>query len=82
MFLLEDYQKELTRLQTLNQRYVFLMNAIQYVKIRQAGAPGDLKFDIMEKKVTAELEKLINLETSDNTVAPTAPKKPTELGLV
>lgn len=83
MFLIEDYQKELTRLQTLNQRYVFLMNAIQYVKIRQAGAPADLKFEIMEKKVTAALEKLINVETSDNDVTPTAvPKKPTELGLV
>lgn len=82
MFSISDYQTELTRLQALNQRYVFLMNAIQYVKIRQAGAPADLKFEIMEKKVTTALEKLINVETSDNDVAPTVPKKPTELGLV
>lgn len=84
MFLIEDYQKESARLQVLNQKYVFLMNAIQYVKIRQAGAPADLKFEIMEKKVTAALEELINKETTviETPGVPAAPKTPTQLGLV
>jgi hypothetical protein len=77
MFSISDYQTELTRLQVLNQRYVFLMNAIQYVKIRQAGAPADLKFEIMEKKVTTALEELINKETTATITTapqPTTPK--------
>lgn len=82
MFLIEDYQKESARLQVLNQKYVFLMNAIQYVKIRQAGAPADLKFEIMEKNVTGALETLINSETSGANKPAEAPKKATELGLV
>ncbi len=81
MFLLSDYQTELTRLQVLNQRYVFLMNAIQYVKIRQAGAPADLKFEIMEKKVTTALEGLINQETTP-VDGPKEAKTPTQLGLL
>ena len=82
MFSLNDYQTELVRLQTLNQKYAFLMSSMQYVKIRQAGAPGDLKFDIMEKNVTSTLENLINQETSPAAQKTETPKKPTELGLV
>lgn len=69
---LEDLQKELTRLQMANQKYGFLLNAMQYVKIRQTGA-ADLQYQILEKKIIATLDSLI----SENTQFADVPKPTT-----
>ena len=78
MFSLNDYETESKRLQVLNQKYAFYLNAMQYIKLRQAGAPGDLKFEIMEKKVTSALEAMINAEVPALTDT-TTPKPATPL---
>jgi hypothetical protein len=86
MFSLSDYETEARRLQVLNQKYAFCLNAMQYIKLRQAGAPADLKYEIMEKKVTGSLEKMINDEfpfTQDEKPGITTPvKQPTKLELL
>lgn len=71
MLSISDYETESKRLTVLNQRFAFLMNGLNYVKLRQA-ATNDLKYEIIEKKLFGVLENLLNGEVTDTRLIPPA----------
>jgi hypothetical protein len=61
-----DYEIESKRLQCLNQRFAFIMNAVQVIKIRQAGGEKDLGLDILGKRSEQVLDSMIREELDRN----------------
>lgn len=57
-----NYDEESKRLQCANQRFAFLMNAVQVIKIRQAGGDKDLGIDLLGKRAEKELEDMLRGE--------------------
>ena len=70
-----DYEIESKRLQCLNQRFAFIMNAVQVVKIRQAGGDKDLGLDILGKRAEQALDEMIRKELDGPEVPKTHPLK-------
>lgn len=74
--LLGDYETESKRLTVLNQRFAFLMNGLNYVKLRQASSK-DMIYEVMEKRIFGVLEGLLSTEISNTVVpTPTTPASP------
>ena len=73
---LNDYETESKRLTVLNQRFAFLMNGLNYVKLRQT-TTKDMIYEVMEKRLFTVLEGLLSTEIS-NTVIPTTPVTPSK----
>lgn len=65
-----DYEIESKRLQCLNQRFAFIMNAVQVIKIRQAGGDKKLDLEILGNRAESELDHMIRREL-DKTKEPT-----------
>ena len=57
-----NYDEESKRLQCLNQRFAFMMNAIQIIKIRQAAGDKDLALDLLGKRAETELSSMLRTE--------------------
>ena len=57
-----NYEDESKRLTCMNQRFAFLMNAVQVIKIRQAGGDKDMKLEILGKRTETEMEDMLRRE--------------------
>lgn len=57
-----QYEEESKRLTCLNQRFAFLMNGIQVIKIRQAGGDKDMALELLGKRTEKELDDMIRKE--------------------
>lgn len=57
-----DYEIESKRLQCLNQRFAFIMNGVQVVKIRQAGGDKDMALELLGKRLESELDGMLRKE--------------------
>lgn len=69
-----DYEIESKRLQCLNQRFAFIMNAVQVIKIRQAGGDKAMTLEILGKRAETELDEMIRKEL-DGVAKPQTPLK-------
>lgn len=69
-----NWEEESKRLQCLNQRFAFIMNGVQVVKIRQAGGDKDLALEVLGKRLEGELDNMIRKELDGVTGVP-APLK-------
>lgn len=57
-----NYEEESKRLACLNQRFAFIMNGIQVVKIRQAGGDKDLALDLLAKRAEKAIDEMLRTE--------------------
>lgn len=65
-----NWEEESKRLQCLNQRFAFIMNGIQVIKIRQAGGDKDMGLEILGKRAEHELDEMIRKEIEPRQTEP------------
>lgn len=57
-----NWEEESKRLQCLNQRFAFIMNGVQVVKIRQAAGDKDMALELLGKRAEKELDEMLRTE--------------------